>query len=494
MRLPIRSFSALLLLTYLPVASGCIHNVTTPKPDPGTTISERLAGVVLVSRRRVMFDQQNGRYEEGRIIGTLQGQEISISPDSVSHLLVRRFDALGTAGLVVGVAALAVGTAVAIAIATKESCPFVYSWDGTRYVFDAEPYGGAVSRGLARDDFGRMDHLRAVDGEYRLRVVNEVNESQWTDLMELWVIDHQPGVRPIPDEFGTLHGVAEPAAPRSARDQQEQNLLPWLEAADSLMWEPRPSADPAASIRDTVTLVFDKPEAATTMKFVARVATGAWGSHQIRSLLSRMGAGRDEWYRRVDRNPAAADSVRRWAIQEGLYGLVVEVREPDGWQVRGFLPGGGPFIAEDRIVALDVSRVDGPEVALRLRPARGFWAFDWFAADFSPERAFAVDTLRVVRAEDPRLGDVTGLLRRTDQMEHPLPTTGDHAFLRFRAPRARTGLERTVLLHSRGWYTLRGIPEWTGPVVDMDRLFAEPGLAARLSGDEFRRALLAGRM
>lgn len=492
MRLPIRLLSCLLLITYPPLAAGCHHNVTRPKPTADTT-SERISGVVYVDGRRVLFDDPAGRFEAGWVIGTVKGSQVAIPADSLSHLLVRRTDALATAGLVVGVAALALGAAVAIALATKESCPFVYSWDGQQYVFDAEPYGGAVTRGLARNDFGRLDHLQATEGEYRLLVVNEVNESQYTDLMELWVVDHEPEIRPVPDEFGTLYGVKQPMVSRSAVDQAGRSLHRWLNAADSLLWEPLPPLDAAASIRDTITFVFAKPASATRMKLVARVATASWGSHQIRSLLSRMAGERQLWHRQVDASPATADTVRQWAIREGLYGLAIEVREAHGWRVGGILPGGGPFIAEDRVVPLDVSRVPGDEVTIRIRPARGFWAFDWFAADFSSDPGFRVDTLPLLEARDPRLGDVTAELRTTDSVEHPLPATGDRAYLRFRAPEPKPGMTRTVLLHSRGWYNLRGIPEWAGSAIDMHRMLADPGLAARLSGEEFRKVWIARR-
>jgi hypothetical protein len=493
MRLHRRTLSILLLITYLPLVTGCQHNVTRPKPAADTGVTEKLAGVVKLDGTRVTFDDNDGRYEAGWIIGRVRGNEIALPADSVTHLLVRRFDALGTAGMVIGVAALAAGAAIAIAAATKESCPFVYSWDGQQYVFDAEPYGGSITRGLTRDDFSALDHLRPVGGEYRLRLVNEVNESQYTDLMELWVIDHPPGVRPVPDEFGKLYSVSAPQAPLAIRDQHGTSLLPRIGKPDSLSWEPMPPLQAGASLRDTITLVFTRPSEATTLKLVARVATASWGSHQIRSLLSRMGGERQQWFQQVDANPATADTVRRWAIREGLYGLAIEVREADGWRVGGILPGGGPFIAEDRVVPIDVSRVAGTEVELRLTPARGFWAFDWFAVDFSPDQAFSIDTLPVLEARDPRLGDVTAKLRTTDSVEHPLPATGDRAYLRFRSPEPKPGMTRTVLLHSRGWYNLRGIPEWTGSAIGMDRMLADPELAARLSGEEFRKAWTARR-
>ena len=60
-----------------------------------------------------------------------------------------------------------------------------------------------LTRGLERDDYGDLEHLRADSaGLYRLLVTNEVPETQYTNSMRLLVVDHRPGARFEMDEFG----------------------------------------------------------------------------------------------------------------------------------------------------------------------------------------------------------------------------------------------------------------------------------------------------
>jgi len=56
------------------------------------------------------------------------------------------------------------------------------------------------------------------------------------------------------------------------------------------------------------------------------------------------------WLASLDANPAGARAVHAWAEREETYRLRVEVEEPTGWQVRGTLLGGGPLLAEDRVI------------------------------------------------------------------------------------------------------------------------------------------------
>ena len=104
--------------------------------------------------------------------------------DQVQRLWVdkEQISTARTIGLVAGVAVGTIVVIAAVVAATKQSCPFVYSWDGTRYVFDAEPYGGAIARGLEKDDYSELGQLREADGRYKLRMTNEVDETQMTNL------------------------------------------------------------------------------------------------------------------------------------------------------------------------------------------------------------------------------------------------------------------------------------------------------------------------
>jgi hypothetical protein len=462
-------------------------------PSQVRSTGERVIGATMTDGTDVMFDRLGGYVRADTVFATQNGEPVRVPLDQVQRLWVRKSDAGRTALAVVGVFAGVFLVTALIAIATKESCPFVYSWDGTRYVFDAEPYGGAISRGLERNDYARLENLKPEGGLYKLLITNEVNETQLTNMMELWVVDHAPGARVLPDLRGGLHVVGQAMPPASAVDQQGRDLRRWLEGTDRTIWESMAVADADGGMRDEIVLTFPRPPERKSARLITNVATGIWGSHMIRAMLELRGREVGAWYARVDGGTHSRDSLLAWDLREELYHLKIEVQEPDGWRTRGMLPGGGPFIAEDRVIPLDLSGVKGDSVRIRIRPPRGFWALNSFALDYGDARPPTVDTLRPVTAKDARWGDMLSAVSTSDDRYYVMPYTGDHGHLTFNAPAPRSGLDRTVLLHTRGYYRLH-LPIGAAPdTATLNRLSFVPGAAAQFAAEQFAQWQMANK-
>jgi hypothetical protein len=363
----------------------------------------------------------------------------------------------------------------------KTSCPFIYSWDGTQFVLDAEPYGAAITRGLERDDYSELKHLRANNGSYRLLVRNEADETQFTNLMALQVVDHETNTQVIADGSGGYHIVKGPQPPISARDHTGRDILRWLEAQDRLIWEPDAVADTSGSIRDEITMTFRKPKDGKTVKLVTNVATGRWGAFMIKESLLAHGRDLNAWYQLIDTSPKDREALLAWNRREELYELKVYVKEATGWEPRGIIPGGGPEVAQSRVVLLDASHAQGDALQIQVRPPAGFWALNYFAVDPSPDEQPRVETLRPVKAEDETGKSVLPSISALDDSYYTMPVPGNRANVEFPAPASRPGMERTVFLHSRGYYQLHLNPsgEPNNAVLQLSQNV--PDAAARLA-------------
>ena len=484
----LRSKSCAIALMLSLIDFGCTHRVVK-KLDPNIPNAgrEEIVGVTTKRGEDVRFDPPGGALRDGVVSARVRGNDYSVNLTDVDRLWVARVQTsvVRTIGLVAGLAAATVVATVAVVLLTKQSCPFVYSWDGEKYTFDAEPYGGAITRGLERDDYSELEHLRPDHGVYRLLLTNEVDETQFTNLMELWVVDGPAGARVTTDESGGLYALTRPQAPIAATDRSGKDLLDWLRSTDRLIWEPSAVPSPDGALRDEITLTFPKPEGARHARLVVNAATGLWGSYMIKRMVELRGREAPAWLASLQPDSEALKEVHEWIAREDIYRLNVDVEEPDGWHTRGSVPPGGPLIAEDRVVPMDTSHVRGDKLRIRLRPPLGFWALNSFAIDYDDDPKLEVTHIAPFRARTSTGRDILSDLLISDNRYYAMPSTDDRAEIRFNAPPQKAGLKRTIFLHTRGWYQLHLNTSHEPDARALDGIFNHPDGAASFAAKEY---------
>jgi hypothetical protein len=334
------------------------------------------------------------------------------------------------------------------------SCPFVYSWDGKDWRLDSGTFGGAIMRSLARTDVDNLDFAMAANGRLRLKLANELDETDFVDALDVLAVDHDPGVSVAPDAEGRLHTLVHPMAPARARDFRGRDALAQVRAVDGWSWESNPTGrDPArsADVRDGLELAFPRPRDVRTARLVIDGNNTVWAVHMLQEYLQAHGRTLPSWYDSLDADPARARAIVGGLAREAF--LTASVRTTDGWVAQGLFWEAGPEIAKRQVMALDLSRCEGDTVRIRLESVPCFWQLDRVALDVAAERPIAVNVLQLDRAigrdgkdVGPRLTAIDGSVL---QME-----TGDAAELTFRAAAVPQGKSRSYLVRSHGWYRI----------------------------------------
>ena len=334
------------------------------------------------------------------------------------------------------------------------SCPLVYSWDGNAWRLDSGTFGGAFLRPLARTDVDNLDFATAEHGMLRLKLANELDETDFVDALDVLAVDHDPGVSVAPDGEGRLHTLEHPTAPARASDFRGRDALARVRAADGWSWESIPtSRDPAltADVRDGLELAFPRPHEARSARLVIDGHNTVWAAHLLGEYLQAHGRTSSSWQDSLEADPARARAVGATMAREAF--LAAMVLTTDGWVAQGTFWEAGPEIAKRQVLALDLSRCVGDTVRVRLESVPCFWQLDRVALDASAERPIAVTVLALNRAVRRDGKDLRPLLAANDgsvlRMEQ-----GDAAELTFRAPAVPPGQSRSYLIRSHGWYRI----------------------------------------
>ena len=133
----------------------------------------------------------------------------------------------------------------------KGSCPYLYAWDGEKFVFVtdclwAAPIGLQLADGVLAQprewEYLKIDGslLKEQDGEYRLRMTEELWEIAYVDSVRLLRIDHPADASiysnekvgpPSISEY-KVHTVREHRKPVAARDQKGRDVLAKISSRD----------------------------------------------------------------------------------------------------------------------------------------------------------------------------------------------------------------------------------------------------------------------
>ena len=489
----IKIVASITLTCFVCTLWGCYSKEEVSKPEASHNPEYDVVEIVLRDGALVTFMDVGGKRGEIRdtmVVGIAEGgHAVKIPLSNVQRIYVQKLDVARTIFAIIGIPILVGGIAIAIIALTKESCPFVYTYDGKKFVFEGEPYGGAICEALTRADWCRLDHLVDVSGEYRLLLTNEVNETQYTDEFKLWIVDHAPGLRVCPDAEGNLYSIGERIKPLRAVDGKGTDVSRWIAENDRLYWESNLSLKNPESIadtRDTILLDFPKPRGVTQAKFLVNGGTTMWGSQMLKRMTELRGDSVSRWYAGL-KDPANRELLDLWNKREELYKMQVRVQTSGRWVSRGLLWGGGPYVTEDRVVSLDLSGVEGDTLRILLAPPAGFWQLNSFAMDYTWSAAPQYQEISATSIIGHDGSDMRALLSSTDGKYYVAPETGQQASLVFSAPSLKSGLERTVFAKVSGYYDLRAKASGPPKTEILNRLMLESGYSVRFALQEFAK-------
>ena len=190
---------------------------------------------------------------------------------------------LGTLGYTAGVAVLV----TAIIAATKSSCPFVSAYDGNQFTLQGEIFGGAIYPQLARHDYLPLKMAPTTNGMLQLKISNELQERQYTDVANLLVVTHSKNTRILANETGHLYSIGKPELPISATlNNKPINMATLQQRNDQVLLFMDDTTH--ANGHNEIILQFKKPAGATHGKLVLSLKNSYWLDYLYGELAKRL--------------------------------------------------------------------------------------------------------------------------------------------------------------------------------------------------------------
>ncbi|HEX6334495.1 MAG TPA: hypothetical protein VFZ78_09725, partial [Flavisolibacter sp.] len=325
-------------------------------------------------------------------------QRSTMPLDSVYKIEVIEFDRARTSVTYVmggvGAALGAITVAGIIILLTKSSCPFVAAYNGDTFEMQGELFGGAIYPSLERNDFVPL-RIRPVNGEFRIRISNELPERQYTNFADLLVIEHDETVQAMVDEQGNIYTIGRAAAPVSASLNGNVDVTELVRSDDGqrCMFN-----DPA--LRETVNslhLLFDRPAGQQQARLVLDLKNSYWFDLLFGEFTRGFGSYYNRWTAKQRKVPAS--QLEEWSRSQNIP-MHISLKTSAGWQSIADLKTIGPLTDRQLVVPVDLENVEGDKIEIRLTTGFLFWEVDMAAMDFSRQQPVKVRKLAPYSAID----------------------------------------------------------------------------------------------
>ncbi|MCC6638107.1 MAG: hypothetical protein IT278_10305, partial [Ignavibacteriaceae bacterium] len=335
-----------------------------------TSIS--FSGLMLKNGTKIDFNESKGKFSLDQLLirGVTDADKyIEIKADDALYLVVEKVDMVMSFAATIGVLVGSLTVAILIALASKKSCPFIYSFDGEKYVFDAEPLGGAISKAFERTDYNKLKSIKEIDGEYKLKITNEVFETEYIDEMSLFVVDHPENTLVTMNNDGSIYALAEGEKVEYATDEDGRDIKPFLVENDLVAWQTKMPFHDQNRTKHKIKFGFKMKNGAKKARLVYNVGTTHWGSTMLSEMLELHGKNLGEHYSNLDKKGEYYDFTMDFLRREELYELELKIKIKGEFKTQAVLQGGGPFKTENRVVELDLSGIEGEMIEFEVNPA-----------------------------------------------------------------------------------------------------------------------------
>jgi hypothetical protein len=380
---------------------------------------------------------------------------------------------LGIAGGI----ALAYLTLAIIVLIFKESCPFIYTWDGEQYRFAGEIYSGTIYKPLERHDYLKLPFYPG-SSQYKLKITNEVREIQHTNLLELMVIDHPIGSGVWVDKSGQVYSLFSPVSPVKAITQEGKEVTSLLSGKDDAFYQSEPSGQDIPD-RDGIILEFPRP-AGTSAALVIRAKNSILLDYMMGEFNHLFGDSYQAFMKKRQRG--SGERLSQWSVNQGIP-LALSVERNGNWEPVDYYNVVGPMAFKEDVLGFPLNGSESDPLRVKLEFGYFFWEIDYAGLGVASETETVTSVLPAFSAINESGEDVSGFLKSDDAVYYTQPETTNFAEISFILPDG-TPAERSIFLHSKGWYQILIDPQGK-PDLKYLKAFREPGRFNQFVAEKF---------
>ena len=286
-----------------------------------------------------------------------------------------------------------------------ESCPYIYVWDGGRYVLQGEAFGRSIGKALEGATTCMLPAAAARDGALRARLTNERPETHYVNRVRLLAFEAPAGSTVGLDTENRAWPVFDPRPPRR----------PWPGPSRELDASRAPGADAAecgTGYRDSLELTLPHPKGAGPGSLIVRAINTDLVYTAFALIFGYLGEQSLSFLYEVEHDPELVRTLQTW-IEE--CSLSVELRQGGRWTHAGAIAPEASAVPFSRIVRIDATGVTDDSIRVRLSTLADGWRINAVEVDWTPAAPLEAHPVAMRSALHSGGGSVAERLRDADE-------------------------------------------------------------------------------
>jgi hypothetical protein len=335
------------------------------------------------------------------------------------------------------------------------SCPFIYSWNGERYVLEAEAYGIAWGKALEMRTTSVLPSLRSDHGELNIRMSNERPETHYYNAVHLKAVETDLHCEVVGDVADNLWPVYSPLSPCMATDHSRRVITGAVATRDGKYWESDlANTDAPSTFEDTLTLSFTRTSVQSGGTLIVHAINSTLNDIVLRNLFTFLGDESLEFVRAVEHDQELIGILKDWIEDVSLKVFVWNGKE---WNKMSTIHPEANSVPFARACRIGPGDFPGDTVKVRLTCLTGVWKIDAVQIDWTNVGQLNPLEVPMVSATGPGERDVSVALKSADN-DYLVLLPPEKIELKFKALEGPKGKKMTYVCDVQGY-----LHEWIPP-------------------------------
>ncbi len=292
------------------------------------------------------------------------------------------------------------------------SCPFIYSWDGNRFVLEAEALGIGIGKALELTTCSVLPSLKEDHSQVRIRITNERPETHYFNSVQLEAAEIDCGATVIADSKNTLWPVYQALPPLTAVDQSGNNIIEKVHDRDRKYWESDLSQTSVLSdFQDVIDVSFVRSSSQKEGSLVLHVINTKFVNAVFKNTFQFMGDQSLAFMQAVEHDPELIATLKQWIVECSLKAFLWNGND---WEQIGVVYPEANITPFSRLIRFDTGNFKGDTVKIRLTSLADLWKIDAVQLDWTPVQPLKSRIAKMRSAVGPRGKDLSSTLQHSD--------------------------------------------------------------------------------